>query len=164
MLLVGTCYFGGLRAREFAPTLGINEVTLVLAGRGSGLCGWISNVGADLQVILRDSFVKGYKRDRLGSPLPRVNIVGAILGLPGLPRLKTEVALGALEKPIGVAPPHTAPIFGEINWQRAANKGSVEWNARLTNAEMAGLLPPNDANSVDCYIQELITILNPLYS
>jgi hypothetical protein len=162
LLLAGLCYFAGLRAREYAPVLGNDDVRLVLTGRGSSLCGWISNNAQGLTNVLRDCFARGYQRERRGEPLPSVTVLGAALGSPNLPCLKAEVGWGALQEAIGdganVAPPSKVPVFGEINWRYSGNVGGVEWNKHLTRDEMATLLPPNEVNGVDCYIQELLAL------
>ncbi len=160
MLLVGVCYFAGLRARAYRNALRMNSVTVALTGRGSSLCAWVSNRAANLQRLLADSFSKGYQRDETHPPAT-INVLGKAMDGADLPALKTEVSQGALLRKFGEVPQQDVgkAILGEINWRRPGSQDLVDWNTTLERSEMTQLLSPDDATGVDCYIQQLVSHL-----
>jgi hypothetical protein len=159
--LAGATYFAGLHAREFSTQLqtGLNSAILALGGRGSSLCAWVSNSVVPLRKVLTGCFLKGYGRDNQNVTPPGVTIVGSAFGVPGLPPLKSEVALGGLNQSIAVIEPLRKPIVGEINWRRQNVQNPDPWNKRLEVHEMADLQPPNNSTGADCYVNELISLL-----
>ncbi len=161
ILLAGMTYFAGLRARAFSGDMAIPEITVVMSGRGASLCAWVSNNAGVLARLLSACFAKGYSRDNPGQ-LPRIQTVSAVLGPAGLPPLKSEVARGGLQRAIGSVEPPQTPILGELNWKRRKMAEPEKWDKRLEVHELSDLHPPNDSTGADCYIKELIALLETL--
>jgi hypothetical protein len=155
LLFGGISYFAGLCSRTLKVSN--SNVTVCFGGRGASLLAWMSNNPELLKQVLQDFFVAGLRRDAENS-LRKVKIVGPPLGEAALlPRLKEEVSLGMLQKPLGKAEIQGEPPIGEINWRDGADK-PVNWDATLTAAQVDQLHPPAAGDDGNCYIKDFLYV------
>lgn len=149
LFFTGLGFYLGLHAHSLKlPT---KEVNIYFGGRGCSLLAWIGRGSGDaVRELLEFAFLEGWAQADTKAPEIEVNVHGPAIRFDVRVQPKDETVQGILAEPVGgvvtgLALSNTV-IVGEKGWTKPDGT-EVEWNQRITAAEIGTLKPPPNYDS-----------------
>lgn len=154
----GLSYFLGSQARVYEVPA--SDVAIYFGGRGSMFLKWLTIDTGQLKGLMRHAFETGLSRVvpddgiqnlfRSSSALDLRFAGQALEANPRLPALKTEVAAGLLEAPLGAS----ARAQGTKGQERSVKAGEIRWKLQRVPGEFSAIgwaqdLTEKDLNKIE---------------